>query len=77
MMSNVFWWEDYTKGGHIYEKIIVLKAVSIAKLHLLKHNKILKCPPFPLLLLLLLFFACQTFFERLDPPPPPPPGENS
>ena len=30
-MSNVFGWGDYTRGGHIYEKvIIVLKAVSIA-----------------------------------------------
>ena len=32
-MSNVFGWGDYSRGGNIYEKvIIVLKAVSIAKL---------------------------------------------
>ena len=62
-----FGWGDYTGGGPIYEKvIIVLKAVSIAKLDLLMHNKILKRPPSPLFV---VFFFLLVFFliGRLDP----------
>ena len=61
-------WGDYTRGGHIYEKVnIVLKAVSIAKLDKFtnaQQNTETLSPLFP------CFFYRYFFFWKGWTPPP-------